>query len=291
MEMEEILSSLANQDAIKIFQTANSGITSSTETIEELGLTQKRYYSRLRQLIEAGLIEKIGDAYKHTIFGKLCYRLGEKFLDAVTHRDRLDLMDRLNKSKTISTEETKAISQAISLGGVGGFSEADLISTVTVVDTWDKVVQEVIQRIEKAEKNIFFATQYFDMRVVEALLRAAERDIDMNFLIGKQDTVKTAVNIVLRSLIGSPDTIKFLIQFMNSSKLKVRMIDLPYTFVVFDEKWAMIEIAKPFTKAFSLAFFLSNVRLCGRLVETFEILWNRSKENGLLNKFIKKKLK
>ncbi|MEM2936221.1 MAG: hypothetical protein QW231_03495, partial [Candidatus Bathyarchaeia archaeon] len=57
-EMERVISALANQDAIKIFYAAGEGIRSSTEAIKKLGLTQKRYYTHLRNLTEAGLIQK-----------------------------------------------------------------------------------------------------------------------------------------------------------------------------------------------------------------------------------------
>ena len=57
VELKEILAALANEDAIKIFLTARRGIEKSTKTIQELGLTQKRYYSRLKELMEAGLVE------------------------------------------------------------------------------------------------------------------------------------------------------------------------------------------------------------------------------------------
>ena len=58
-EMGEILNSLAHEDALKIFVAAKVGITKSTSTIQELGLTQKRYYSRLKELMrELGTEER-----------------------------------------------------------------------------------------------------------------------------------------------------------------------------------------------------------------------------------------
>jgi len=294
MEMEEILSSLANQDALKIFKVANVGISSSTEVIKELGLTQKRYYSRLRQLIEAGLIEKIGDAYKHTIFGKLVFKLGEKFQEAISNRDRLDLMDRLNKAKTISIDETKEIINSLSKGGIVGYSEG-LLSPIRMADTWEKVVDDVIQEVENSQTSIYFATQYFDIRVVEAIMRAAQRGVTMNFLSADNDSLTARIRIGL-SMISSVQALKFFFKAIKSSQFRVRLTSyMPYTFIVIDEKNAMIEISKPYTKAFSIAFFFQNVKLCQRLIESFESLYNKGSDiketltKSLTDAFLKKR--
>ncbi len=61
--MVEILDALGNQDALSIFIYVEKGMTSSKLAIQELGLTQKRFYSRLKELIEVGLIEKNAGGY------------------------------------------------------------------------------------------------------------------------------------------------------------------------------------------------------------------------------------
>ena len=100
-EMEKILSSLANEDSLKIFYAADEGITSSTKTIKGLGLTQKRYYTRLNQLIKAGLIEKNENTYQHTMLGKICHKMGLTFIDALKNRDILDYLSDLPDSTDV----------------------------------------------------------------------------------------------------------------------------------------------------------------------------------------------
>ena len=74
-KMREIIDALSHEDAIKIFIYAKDGITNSTMAIKKLGLTQKRYYTRLKQLLEAGLLEKREDGYWHTVLGNILYQL------------------------------------------------------------------------------------------------------------------------------------------------------------------------------------------------------------------------
>jgi len=294
-EIEKILTSLANRDAINIFKEAKNGITSSTKAIKELKLTQKRYYTRLGQLIEAGLIEKNEDAYQQTLFGKLCFSLGEKFQEAIIHRDRLDLMDRLNKSSSISQEETKQISRALSTGSIGGLTETDLISNVRVAHSYERLVSDVIEYVNNAKEKIYFATKYFDVRVSEACLRTLEKGVEMVFLSGDPEEVTNRIN-VLRTMITNPKMLQFFFTFIISPDFKVRYVELPYTFIVIDGKDAMIEVTKPYTEAFSMAFFFSDEKLSERLIETFEALWKRGSDmkSALLKsipKSILKKLK
>jgi len=193
-------------------------------------------------------------------------------------------MDRINKSKSISLEETKEISRAISIGPIGGLAESDLISSVRVADTYEKLVSDVIEYVEKAQEKIYFATKYFDARVAEALLRSIKRGVETVFLSGDTEAVSKRISM-MRTLISNPSMIRFFFEFISSKDFKVRCVDLPYTFIVIDGKDAMIEVTKPATGAFSMAFFFSDEKLCERLIETFEGLWSKGSEmTGFIGK-------
>jgi hypothetical protein len=53
--MVEILDALENQDALSIFIYVEKGMTNSKLAIRKLGLTQKSFYSRLKELIGEAL--------------------------------------------------------------------------------------------------------------------------------------------------------------------------------------------------------------------------------------------
>ncbi|MCW4020397.1 MAG: ArsR family transcriptional regulator [Candidatus Bathyarchaeota archaeon] len=291
-EMEEVFSAAANKAALKIFYAARDGIKSSTQTIKELDLTQKKYYTHLKKLIDAGLIEKTEGAYRHTSLGKICFKLTEVFKNALSHRDRLDLVDRLRKAESLTLEETEEIMRAIlkDTNIVPGERITDLLGPVRMADTWEKVVEDVTEYVESAKESIYFASQYTDMRAIEALFRAAQRGVKLNLLTGQEDQVSNALNILLRSIFMHPKHLKFLFQLLSSPELRIRSANLPYTFVVVDRKIAVVEVVKPFTKAFSLAFIFHNERLVNRLIESFEVLYEKGTDvRTIINKFIKRK--
>jgi len=285
-ELEKLFSAAANIDAIKIFYAAKAGISSSTLTIRDLDLTQKKYYTNLKRLIDADLIERVDGAYRHTTLGKIGFKLAEAFVTAIVQKDRLDLIDKLTKAKNITVEETEEIMRTIlkDTDIVPGERISDILGPVRMADTWEKVVQDVLEYVNNAEKEIYFATQYVDMRVVESLLSAAQKGVKMKFLVGEQQNVSGAVHHLLKSLFTDPKTLKFLFSFVKSPDLQLKYVELPYTFVIVDRKYSMVEVTRPYTKTFSLGFFFHNEKLSERLIESFETLWEKGSEVNILKK-------
>ena len=283
-EMRRILSSVASEDAMWILHEAKNGIKSSTRTIRDLGLTQKRYYTRLKGLIEAGLIEKSENEYRHTMIGNACYRLGGVFSKILSNRDQFDMLTRLKNVDAFSSAEKKKITEALSIDETLGLS--NLLSPVTMIDNYEDLVHETVSLLEKAENVIYFATQYFDMRVVDVLLRKIKSNVEFNILYDFKSSSHSRLNLVMRMFLTSPKIIKFFYEWLKSKKLYARIIELPYTFIIIDDKYALIELQKPFEDTFSLAFIFENPILCSRLKENFNALWNRGSEFDLTKSLV-----
>ena len=282
-EIQKILRALSNEDAIQIFLAAKKGIMKSTDTIKKLKLTQRRYYARLNELIECGLIEKRDDVYELTTLGIICYNLGEFFNTTIANRDRLDLADRLRKAKSISLDETKQILQAITNKGiVGSLGVADLIHPVKMIETYEQLVSEIVSQIDKAEKNVYLASYYFDPRGVNAILRAVERGLTLSFLSSTKRSLTEKLQVL--RLILNPNIIKLYTTFFDK-KIHVKLADFPFSFCVIDEKHVIIELPNPLNNSFYLGFSLENEALSRNLIETFEALSKEGKEHPIINQF------
>jgi len=273
--LEKVLSALAHSDAIKIFNEALNGIESSTRVIKKLGLSQKRYYTRLNELIKAGLITKEGEVYKLTMFGKLCYKMGERFVEVLGKYDKIALMEKIRQSKSLSLEEVDSLSRILAKDIIDTFDVTSILEFVRVADTWEKVVDYTVEYLDKAKEAVYFATQYFDIRVVEAFIRALRRGVKMIVLNGELESFTSRMQIV-RSMIFNPKALHFFIETLNSPDFQYRFVELPYTLMVVDSKHSMVEIAKPYSKTFSLAFFFSSEKLSRKLIESFNALWKHA---------------
>ncbi len=281
VELKEILTALANEDAIKIFMTAKRGIEKSTKTIRELALTQKRYYTRLKELIEAGLIEKRDSGYRHTTTGTICYTLGKSFNSALDQRDRLDLLDRLRRSKSISQEETKQIIQAISPRNIiSSLEVGELIHPVRMIEERELLVSELIIRVESAEERIYLASFDPDVRIMEALIKAVQRKIDLSLLTGKSQKLSERIQIL--RVILNPGIAHVVLDLLQKHELKVKHGEIPFNFCIIDEKFALIELLNPFTNSFQVGFALESHYVCQKLIKTFNSLYQNAEEDPLV---------
>jgi len=279
--LTEILTALANEDAIKIFITAQGGIEKSTQAIHELGLTQKRYYSRLRELMDAGLIEKRENAYRHTTTGAICYTLGKSVNAALAQRDSLDLVDRVRRSRSFSTKQTTQILQALTPRDLASSLEGGgLIHPARLLDEGSLLVSELIARIEGAKERIYLAAEDPDARVMEALIRAAQRKIDLSLLTGESHKLSERIQVL--QLILNPGFAHAVLDLLLARELKVKHGDVPFTFCVIDGTFALIELADPFTNDFQAGFTLESPVVCHRLVQTFEGLFQQAEEDPLV---------
>jgi len=285
-ELEILFSAAASIEAIKIFFAAKDGIKSSTQAIRDLDLTQKKYYTHLKRLIDAGLVDRVNGVYQHTTLGKIGFKLAEAFMNVVIQKDRLDLIDRLSKAKNITLDETEEIMRAIlkDTNIIPGDRITDILGPVRMADTWEKLVNDVTEQIHKAEKEIFFVSRYYELRTTDALLKALEKGVDIHLLIPKELNVMKEIGLITSLLFTNPNAVRNFLNLLRSPNLKIRKSEnIPYSFMVIDGKYCMIEVVTPVEKAFSLAFLFRGESIIRRMSESFKKLWDAGIEVNLLN--------
>lgn len=110
----QILSLLSKSDAMIMFLASQYGLESRQDTHVQLGLTKKQYYTRLKQLVDLGLIEKRDKdkkanhtpSYMQTLFGSMVYKRCVLGLEDITKNSKkLEAAQILNQSSRFSAEE------------------------------------------------------------------------------------------------------------------------------------------------------------------------------------------
>src|SRR5918911_2038334 len=106
----KILSILSKEDNLNIFMFAdtknNNGLKAKSSTIQELRLSRKVYYTRLKQLIDAGLIEKSDGVYKHTTLGNIIYENDIlSLMELLKNTKHMKMVDTLKHTKQFSEDE------------------------------------------------------------------------------------------------------------------------------------------------------------------------------------------
>ena len=102
----KLFSVLSKQEALHLFIRAKDGLYSNKDSPSLNNLTRKQYYTRLRNLVDVGLVKKDGDSYTHTTFGSLIY---QKYLAIILHGVKnfkhIQMIDALKKTQTLSNDD------------------------------------------------------------------------------------------------------------------------------------------------------------------------------------------
>lgn len=263
-ELPALLKALSNPDGHRIFLLTDEGIRNSTYAMRELKLSPKRYYARVRELVVSGLVSKRGGVYRQTALGRIIY---ERFLPAmgkaVDAREELELI-------ACAHLETGVKRRLLEELGIPIFEDSP---TVKVLGDYEAFVIEAMDLYDSAEESVLIATNYFDVRVMEAFLRAVDRGATNRIIMGKNSRSSEIQNF--RTILSVTLT-KELINFASSTvdlKNLVKFADVPYTFCVVDGHHSIIESSNPIDESFIVAQSLDDRDVGEKLIKFFETLW------------------
>ena len=266
-ELTALLKALSNPDGPRIFLLTGEGIRNSTYAIDELKISQKRYYARMRVLVNVGLVSKMGGVYRQTALGRMIY---ERFLPAmgkaVDAREELEFLAGLEGIGIENGVKNRILEEL----GIPIFTDS---ANFKVLGDYEAFVIEAMDLYDSAEENVILATNYFDVRIMEAFLRAVDRGITNRIIMGRNSRSSEIQN--LRTMLSVTFT-KELINFASSNveiKKLVRFTDIPYTFCVVDGHRSIIESSNPLEESFIVALSINDRGVGEKLTKFFEALW------------------
>ena len=278
----QLLDALAHEDALKIFLAAKTGITHSTYTRKKLGLTQKRYYTRLRQLLKTGLLERQDNGYVITTIGSIVYAVSQGICDALQNSDRITLADQLQKTKSITAYEAKQILKAISCDNLSGaINLADVIHPIMMISNYEQYIDELVSKIDAAQQSIHLICHYTDIRVMEAIIRALNRGVRFTFLTSDQEDLVQKFRMIKMILI--PKMARLFFDMIREQGVRVRRQEVLYSYCIIDQQFAVIELPNPLDKTFFLGFGIQSKDVSANLTQIFEDLYRQGEEDPIVN--------
>jgi predicted transcriptional regulator len=113
VSVSDILSAISDDRSLVLFNTIALASGDSSILISRLNLTRKQYYSRLSDLIKAGLVRRMNGKYFVTSFGKVVYKAQELIGTAVQYSSKLQAIDSVESPKFPAAELSKIIDTLI----------------------------------------------------------------------------------------------------------------------------------------------------------------------------------
>jgi predicted transcriptional regulator len=272
---------LSRPDALEVFLLAGEGIENSTSAIRELNISQKKYYTRLGELVDIGFIKKTEGTYRQTPIGNiLCTRLLPAMEEIYGARDRLEILVQLDGTE-MESGVRKLILDELEIPSFAGSDKGKII------EDYESMVVEVIDLCNSAEKSILMASNYLDVRVMEANFRSMGRGVSNRFIMGKD--IFSSRLMQLRLMLSPKFTKAVMNLVTNSMEMEnlARITDLPYSFIIVDGHLNIIEISDRLNSSFIVALLVKNREVGGKLLDLFEMLWDAGETPSMLG-FLKK---
>src|ERR687883_1628193 len=150
---------LSRDDAIKMFAMAKDGLKISPSIIDKLDISPKAYYRALKQLKNAGLVEKRKDKdgimYFHTTFGSIVYQRNiVEMKQYAENLQKMQMIDTLKSAEKFSEADILKLTQ-------WGIPPAVFrsVNDIDIVLSFDKVIQKLLERIDSCKSEILVSTR------------------------------------------------------------------------------------------------------------------------------------
>jgi len=276
-QLTEMLSILSKNDALTIFLTANDGIKSELDTPSKLGLTKKQYYTRLKQLVDLGLLVKQDDSYIHTALGRLVYQ--KHIVGLTSHIKNSKYFEMVDVLKTNPKFNDNDIMEFISKV----YPQATIDLETSLASSFDEMVNRVLEMVEFAHKQILLATRFQNELIINSVLKKANSGINVKVLadidLVENYFEKEKIGIK-RSDKNDDERINVVSNPYYPSKVDRRYIQVPFCILVVDNKHAGFEIVDAYEPGkFKMAVFVEDRILSSSLIQLFNDLWLKSSVN------------
>lgn len=192
--LKRIFLLFSNDDSLKIFLNSKDGLDASSSSYLKLGIPAKTYYSKLKKIMDLGLIEKRHGLYLHTTFGNIFY---QKFLLSLPfHIKRIDqymIVDTLKNSNKFSQDDiNRFLSNIFKNEYLNTFHSPginDVINyssnNVKLSFSYEDMVPELHRAIESSNHEILIATRLFDEKLFNAINHKGKSGIKVKVLSDK----------------------------------------------------------------------------------------------------------
>jgi predicted transcriptional regulator len=267
-----ILRALSDKDSLRILLEASKGLPSGLEAPRILGMTKRRYYIRLRELIKVGLLKKIDNSYHLTVIGEFIKReIYDELLRAIPYVKTLEQLSELG----MNTLEN--------IGSfIPGLSDSDTIHMthllrppvgIDIIKNYEELIRKICKGIQDARKIVLLASRYFDLTFAKYLIESLEREIKI-YVVTDFD-MPSLLSFAIK-FIKNYKMIIPLIKLLKNEKILVRRTgNLPISFMIIDEIICIFELPS-LTKEFETALWIDYKPIVEKMTDIFWKIWGKS---------------
>jgi hypothetical protein len=292
--------SLNNSDGTDVNITNNdiSLIKAEVSTAKKIGIPKKTYYTRLKQLVDVGLIAKHDGEYIHTTLGSVIYqRHIADLIDQMKNIKQFKMIDSLKNTDEFSNIEIMHfIDKVIGKNDDGNdFSSRSMLlsaaAKIEIAWTYEDMVSAIVERTEFCRNEILLATRFQNEIIINNMLRKANSGINVQVLADvimvknsfeKERIFEQHSDQQQQASIGNDDKnaserIKVVGNPWYPGNVSRRVAKIPFCLVIFDSKEVGIELVDSNVPSkFSGVIFIRDEKICKIMKDRYVGMWNAS---------------
>jgi hypothetical protein len=288
----QVLSIISKTDNFKLFLAAKDGVRISFTALARMKLSRKRYYKALKQLKDAGLIEKFNGVYSHTSFGRIVYQ--RNIMEVIEYRKYFEEMRAVDniKGSNLKVTEDKLVSFFEKLIGVKNnvtlpsdsatSATIDTSKKVEIVRTYEEMVSLILKCVDLCKDEILIATRVSPEVIINRILQKCKLGVHVKVL-ADTDLVKQYFKLHRVEKVGSSNQDKNAAERINvignpwypEKNVNRKICKIPFGIIIIDGKEVGIElIDQTDPKKFNMGILLRDESISKVMKEYFEKLWN-----------------
>ena len=293
----KLFSIISKADNLKFFLAAKDGVRINIATLTRMKLSRKRYYKALKQLRDAGLIEKFKGVYSHTSFGRIVYQ--RNIIELIEYRKyfkEMRVVDDIKGGNLKVTEDNlvsffeklMGIKNNVASPGVATTASTtaaiDTSKKIEIVRTYEEMVSLLLKCVDLCKEEILIATRVSPEEIINRILQKCKLGVHVKVLadidlvkeyfklhnIDKVDLNGLEKNAVERiNVIGNP--------WYPEKNINRKICKIPFGVIIIDGKEVGIElIDQTDPKKFNMGILLRDEYASKVMKEYYEKLWNNA---------------
>jgi hypothetical protein len=294
----KLFSIISKTDNFKLFLAAKDGVRINIATLDCMKLSRKRYYKALKQLRDAGLIEKFNGIYSHTSFGRIIYQ--RNIMELVEYKKYFKEMKVVDNIKGCNLKVTEdnlvsffekliGIKNNVASPGIAATDSAnttaasiDTLRKVEIVWTYEEMVSLLLKSVDLCKDEILIASRVSPDVVINRILQKCKLGVHVKVL-ADVDLVKEYFKLHKIDKVDSNNQDKNAAERMNvignpwypEKNVSRKICKIPFGMIIIDGKEVGIElIDQTDHKKFNMGILLRDENACKVMKEYYENLWN-----------------
>jgi DNA-binding PadR family transcriptional regulator/sugar-specific transcriptional regulator TrmB len=301
---KNLFSVLSRDDNLKMFEIAKNGLKISLSILDKLEISPKRYYKALKQLKDAGLIEKRdknGGIYFHTIFGSIVYQRNITEMDQYAkHLEKMQMIDSIRQTEKFSEASILKLTQDIIGTALMSSSPPSFQSTISesinnttsrlpiadIILSYDKVIQTLVERVDCCKSEILITTRICPEIVINKILEKSKLGVKVK-VVADIDLVKEYFRPQQKFLdnLNEKNPIeerKCVIAnpWYPDNSINRRIADIPFGVIILDKQEVGVELVNCNNpKEFYGGIFIRDEKIAMNMTDFFHQIWEKASES------------